>query len=106
AGLCSGLQERADPVDLLLRHQWSEIGVGIDAGADLELLGMPGDALDQLLEDVLVGVEPRAGGADLAAVEEDAVGGGGNGALEVGVGEDDDRRLAAELQRHPLEVAG
>jgi len=39
-------------------------------------------------------------------VEEDRCRGTGNGERQVGIGQDDVRRLAAELQRDPLEVVG
>ena len=50
--------------------------------------------------------DARAGAAVLAGVVEDRVRSGGRGALEVGVGEDDVRRLAAELERHALDRRG
>ena len=39
-------------------------------------------------------------------VEEDGVGGAGNGGLHVGIVEDDVGRLAAQLQRNLLQIAG
>ncbi len=39
-------------------------------------------------------------------LEGDVLDRGGGGELEVGVGADDERRLAAELEEHPLEVPG
>ena len=61
-------------------------------------------ALDQLVVDVLVDDQPRAGHAGLAGggehARDHAVGGG----FEVRIGKDDLRRLAAELQRHPREM--
>ena len=74
-------------------------------GADLDLLGLLGDARDDVVETAALDVQARAGVAALAVVEEDAVGGAGDRGVEVGVGEDDVRRLAAELQRDLLEVA-
>ena len=75
-------------------------------GADLDLAGVLGDALDDLVVRALLHVQPRAGGAALAMVEEDRVRRAGDRGLHVGVGEHDVRRLAAELERHLLQVAG
>ena len=47
---------------------------------------------------------PGGGGAVLAGVEVAGLGDGGGRRLDVGVVEDDDRRLAAELEVDPLEV--
>ena len=73
--------------------------------AEHDLARALGDPLDQLVVDVLVDDEPRAGHAGLPGGREhagdDAVGGG----LEVGVGEHDLGRLAAELERDAREVA-
>ena len=49
-------------------------------------------------------VEPARRRADLALVEEDALGGAGDRGLDVGVVEHDVRALAAELERDALEV--
>ena len=49
--------------------------------------------------------QARASAAGLALVEEDAARRAGDGAVEVGVGEHDRRRLAAKLERDLLEVA-
>ena len=51
-------------------------------------------------------VGPRRGGAVLAAVDERAGRRAARRRLEVGVGVDDERRLAAELEVDALEVAG
>ena len=46
--------------------------------------------------------QARAGAADVALVEVDAVDDAFDGLIERRVGEDDVRRLAAELEREPL----
>jgi hypothetical protein len=50
--------------------------------------------------------QPAAGGADLALVEEDRVGGPVGGQVQVGVVEQDVGRLAAQLQQDLLDRAG
>jgi len=50
--------------------------------------------------------EARAGAAALAVVEEDGAGGAGNRRFDIGIAEDDRRRLAAQFQRYLLQIAG
>ncbi|MNP06633.1 hypothetical protein D3C76_986270 [compost metagenome] len=50
--------------------------------------------------------QPRTGNAGLARGAEDAVQHSGHGVIEVGVIEDDGRRLAAQLQRHRHHLVG
>ena len=50
-------------------------------------------------------IEPRGRDADLARVEEDAVGDPRNGQVEDGVGEHDGRRFASKLQTDPFQIA-
>ena len=59
-----------------------------------------------VVEDLLLDVQARAGVAALAVVEEDRVGRARDRRLQVGVGVDDVGRLAAELQADLLQVAG
>ena len=64
-------------------------------------------ALDELVVDRLLDEQPRAGASSIAPwlkkmPEVRALEGG----VQVGVGEDDVRRLAAQLERDALEVAG
>ena len=53
-----------------------------------------------------MGVQPRPGAAALAVVEEDRVRRAGDGDVEIGIRQNDRRRLAAEFQRHFLQIAG
>ena len=95
-----------DLVHLLLRDLRALLGGRVERVADLALLGLLGQALDELLVDLLLDEQPAAGRAALAAVEVDGVEGAGDGLLHVGVGEDDVRALAAQLERGPLERVG
>ena len=61
---------------------------------------------DQPRRDAFLHQQPRAGAADLPLVEPDRVDHAFDDAVEVGVVEDDERRLAAELQRQLLAAAG
>jgi hypothetical protein len=64
------------------------------------------DTVDDLVDPRALDEQPRAGAARLALVEEHRIACRRDRALEVGVGEDDVRRLATQLQRDTLEVAG
>ena len=64
-----------------------------------------GDALGELVEDAVLDEQSGARGAGLTVVEQEAAGRAGDRGVEVGVGEDDLRALAAEFQRDLLEVA-
>ncbi|CRJ98752.1 hypothetical protein BN1708_009490 [Verticillium longisporum] len=64
------------------------------------------EAREEGVVDIVVDEEARGGGADLAGVGHEAVVGPARGAVEVGVGEDEQRRLAARLERHGLEGGG
>src|SRR5690606_9297171 len=66
--------------------------------------------VDQVLHEAIVVVggdeDAGAGGAGLAAVAEPGRDGGAGGGLQIGVGEDDVRALAAQLQRDLLDGVG
>ena len=90
---------------LLLGDERAHLGLGIEAWSDLDLLGVLGDALEDLVVRALLDEQARAGRAALAVVEEDRVRRAGDRRLHVSVAVDDVRRLAAELERDLLEVA-
>ena len=99
------LDEAVDALDLGIADERPEVRRGIERVADA-------DALEELLrpgeERVVDGpgdVGPGRGGAVLAAVDERAGRRAARGRLDVGVGEDDERCLAAELEVDPLQVA-
>src|SRR6204780_1968940 len=99
----AGLEEAGDPAQLLVGDQRAHLGAGLHAGTELDALGDLGDAVDDLVEAVLLDEQARARHAALAVVEEDRVG----RALDragVGVVEHDVGTLAAGLQRDLLEV--
>ena len=74
--------------------------------ADGERLGLGGEALDEGVGDLLVDDDALGRHADLALVGEGAEGRGVDGLVEIGVVEHDQRRLAAQLQQHGLQVLG
>src|ERR1035437_10600724 len=64
------------------------------------------DSFDHLVINWFLNVQPRTRAAALAVVKEDGAGRTGNGDLEIGVFEDNVRRLPTQLQRSFLEVPG
>ena len=98
--------ERLDLGDRLAVDQRADSGAGLDAGADGELL----DRLDQRRREAVVdaGLHQDAVGADasLAGVAIFGGHGAGDGLIEIGVVEDDERRVAAELERELLHRVG
>ena len=59
----------------------------------------------EVIEDGLIDIQARTGDADFALIDEDGIGGGASGLVQVrAIGEHDMRRLAATLQPHTLEV--
>ena len=72
----------------------------------LQLLAELGDAADELVVDLVLDEQPRAGAADLAGIGEHRHRRARHRRVEIGIGEHDVGRLAAEFQRHALEIAG
>ena len=95
-----------DPLQLLGRDQRAHVGGGVGGRADGDPLGDVDQAGHHLVVDRPGHQQPAAGGADLALVEEDRVGGAVGGQLQVGVVEQDVGRLAAQLQQDLLDRAG
>ena len=100
------LDEAGDPGQLVGVVERAEVGVGhVEAAGRRVAAACSASAATKSSWTPRAGEHPGGGGAVLAGVEvaghRDALGGRG----EVGVVEDDDRRLAAELEVHPLEVA-
>src|SRR6185436_20987430 len=78
-------------------------GLLVEGVADDESARPLGEARRELGVDRSLDEDPRPGGAALAVVREDHEHRGVERALEVGVGEYDERALAAELHRELLE---
>src|SRR5581483_11030295 len=100
-----GVDVALDAVELLLGDDRAEVGVRVQAGAHLGLPGEAREALDHLVEEPRLHVEPSRRVASLAGVRVAAEERAPDGGVEVGVGEDDVGALAAELERHPLQRA-
>ena len=88
-----GVDERAD------------VGGVVHRVTDDELLGTADELDEELVGDGVVDEQPGAGNTALPLVEGDGEESGVDGVVEVGVGEDHGRGLAAELKCQALEVA-
>ncbi len=82
----------------------AHLGGGVERIAEAEFAGARGKFLDEAIVNVFVEQQARSGGAHFALVAEDAPERGAHGGVEIGVGEDDVGRLAAEFQAEALEV--
>src|SRR5262249_25413481 len=90
-------------VPLLLRDEGAEARLGVERVARRHLAGALDDLLHERVVDRLLNQQARARGAQLALPVEDPVARALRGGVQVGVGEDDVRRLAAELHRDALD---
>ena len=86
------------------RDDRAHLALRIEAVADANLLRALDEPLDETIVERAFENEPRSGRADLSRVGEDAEERVVDRRLEIGVGEDDVRRLAAELERDLLQV--
>ena len=75
----------------------------IGRAADLDLIGALYQGVDEFIVQGLFHDDAGSCGADLAGVEEGAIEGVVHGDVEVGIGEDDVRVLATELERGALD---
>src|SRR5205814_10244583 len=78
---------------------------GIERIADRHVFRFRNQALQELVVNVFVKQQARARRADLALVGVNGPEGRGQRRVEVGVGKNDVRRLAAEFERQALQVA-
>ena len=83
--------------------QSADLGRGLERVRQRDLAGRHFlDLLDQRVHHRAFGDKPRRGMAGFAGIVEAAPGGGGGGGVEIGIGKDDQRRLAAEFKRDAL----
>ena len=87
-----------------LADQRPHLRLRVERIADADRLGALDQPLDEAVVDALLHEDARAVGADLAGRIEIAEHGAADGVLDVGIVEDDERRLAAELHRRVLHL--
>jgi hypothetical protein len=73
------------------------LGQRVQTGPDLDLAGDVRDARHDPVIHRFMGIEAGSGAAALAMIEEDRAGGAGNHQADIGIRQDDRRRLAAEF---------
>src|SRR5882724_6648988 len=93
-----------DAVILFLTDQRSHLGITIERRAKLDALSLLNHRIDELAVDLLLNQDAATGGTDFSLVDEDAEQGSVDGVLEIRVGEKYVGRLAAELERHALNI--
>ena len=82
-----------DPLALAQRGERSHLGGGVLRVADADGFGLAFQAGEKCVLDGPLDQQPRAGDAALAGGGKDAGDDGVGGAVEIGIGEDHDRRL-------------
>jgi hypothetical protein len=100
------LDHAVDPGDVGLGDERAHLGAGIEPVAKAHIFKDAGQARADLAGHPALDQDPRAGHAELPGEGRDGRGDQRNGGVEVGVVEHDHRRLAAELEVHPLEGRG
>ena len=100
------LHQAAHPLDRRRAHQRPDLGGRVARVANGQLARLGRQRGGELVGHGGVGHDALGGHADLALVHERAELGGRHRLVQVGVGQDHQRRLAAQLQQHALEVAG
>src|SRR6185503_3459855 len=104
--VAAGLDVADDAFLLLARHERAHLRARIEARSELDRLRRAADAFDDAIEDLPVHVQARARSTHLPGVEEDRARGAADDGLDVRIGQHNDRRLAAELERHTLQGVG
>ena len=93
------IHEALNAIELNAGDDGANVDGFIERRADAECVHAVADFGDEGLGDALLHEEARAGAADLALVEPDAVHEAFDGGVEVGILENDEGRFAAELER-------
>ena len=99
------LDEAVDPLEVLARDQGPDVSVGLARITELAARHSFEEALGELVRNGLLDEEARPGEADLTRVVV-LVGRLLDGRVEIGVGEDEKWRLAAELEGNRDDVLG
>jgi hypothetical protein len=99
-------QIAGDALELLLGDERADLGVGIDAIANLQTLAELSDTADEFVIDLAFSKEPCTGAADLARIGKNCHAGTRHRHIEIGIGKNHIGRFAAELERDPLQVPG
>ena len=88
------------------RDDGADVDGLVERRADAQRAHAVANFRDERLGDALLHQQARAGAANLSLVEPDAIDQAFDGAVEVGIFENDERRLAAQFERKPLVTRG
>ena len=100
------LDQFVDTLALTLGHNRPHVDGFVERIADAERLHAPFEPAFKVDGDALIDEQTGAGTTDLALVEPYGVDYPFNGGIEIGVGEDNERRFAAELERELFGTIG
>ena len=89
---------------MLLAHERAELRLLVERVTDAQLSGGCRQPLEELAVDRALDEQAAAGEADLALVAEDPADRADDRLVEIRVGEDQVRGLAAQLERHALQI--
>src|SRR6185437_12216261 len=106
AFLDADLDQRSDALELNRRDDGPHVDRLVKRGANAKRFHPPHEALAKSFGDAFLQQQARTGTADLALVEPDGVDHALDGAVDVGVVEHDEGRLAAELERQRFARTG
>ena len=91
---------------LLFADQRAHLGFAIERRAQFDVLGLFGHGIDKLFVDRLLHQDAAAGGTNFALVDEHAEQRAIDGGFEIGIGEKNVGRFAAEFERDALHRVG
>src|SRR6266851_961042 len=97
------LKVRTDAVVLLLADQRPHLGFSLKRRAELDAFRFLGHGLDKLRVNLFLDKNAATSGANFTLIDEDAEQSPVDGSLPIRFGEENIGRLAAELQRDPLQ---
>src|SRR2546430_12872291 len=95
-----------DVAPLTVGHERSHLGFRLHRIAHPVLLRRTGECVDERIVQRPFHEQARARRTTLAGISKSALDGGGRGLCYIGIGEDDVRALAAELERNALDPVG
>src|SRR5262249_45404948 len=96
------IDQAPNALELYRRHDSADIDCLVQWGTDAQCLHPVANLAHQLLRNALLHQQPRPRTADLSLVEPDAVDQSFDCAVQIGIIEDDERRLATQFQCKPL----
>ncbi len=100
------IHQPLDAIELHARDDCADVDGFIERRADAQRVHAVADFGDQFFRDALLHQQARTGAANLPLIEPDAVDQAFDGAVEIGVFENDEGRFAAQFERKSLVAGG